>query len=228
MRERLRPCHGPGRASRSERAQELYSHAWTGTVRRVNAADPERLLLRVHSSRIQRRASRRTVTATDFEPRPLDGSRPSVEPPPFFSRGGVLGERGASNRADRFSHHYLRPNPLPRPARVPSCCPACSPPRPRHPGVGVGHHQPMWRSIEELSPDVWLWIGDAVYVDIESDGSVAGVRKNHAALTEPFASTRPRSTGRIVCLDWLAHHSRPQRDAFPVKATSSLGLLRTG
>lgn len=32
--------------------------------------------------------------------------------------------------------------------------------------------QPMWSAIEELSPEVWLWIGDAVYVDKHSDGGV--------------------------------------------------------
>lgn len=34
----------------------------------------------------------------------------------------------------------------------------------------------MWSAIEELSPDVWLWIGDAVYVDKHSDGGVDKVR----------------------------------------------------
>ena len=35
--------------------------------------------------------------------------------------------------------------------------------------------QPMWKSVEDLSPDVWLWIGDAVYVDKFSDGGVGKV-----------------------------------------------------
>ena len=30
--------------------------------------------------------------------------------------------------------------------------------------------------MEDLSPDVWLWIGDAVYVDKFSDGGVKKVR----------------------------------------------------
>ncbi|CAN0473089.1 unnamed protein product [Ectocarpus sp. 8 AP-2014] len=33
----------------------------------------------------------------------------------------------------------------------------------------------MWKSVEDLSPDVWLWIGDAVYVDKFSDGGVKKV-----------------------------------------------------
>ncbi|CAN0531935.1 unnamed protein product, partial [Scytosiphon promiscuus] len=33
----------------------------------------------------------------------------------------------------------------------------------------------MWKSVEELSPDVWLWMGDAVYVDKFSDGGVEKV-----------------------------------------------------
>lgn len=34
----------------------------------------------------------------------------------------------------------------------------------------------MWQSIEDLKPDAWLWIGDAVYVDKESDGGVDKVK----------------------------------------------------
>lgn len=46
-------------------------------------------------------------------------------------------------------------------------------PTPGPPGLLL---QPMWSSVEDLSPDVWLWIGDAVYVDKFSDGGVKKVR----------------------------------------------------
>ena len=54
-----------------------------------------------------------------------------------------------------------------------------SSPRPRR----LGLLQPMWRSVEDLSPDVWLWIGDAVYVDKFSDGGVKKVRQSSYGVT---------------------------------------------
>ncbi|CAM9492094.1 unnamed protein product, partial [Ectocarpus sp. 12 AP-2014] len=45
--------------------------------------------------------------------------------------------------------------------------------------------QPMWKSVEDLSPDVWLWIGDAVYVDKFSDG---GVKKMREAFSKQLAN----------------------------------------
>ena len=32
--------------------------------------------------------------------------------------------------------------------------------------------QPMWSTVEGLSPDVWLWMGDVVYVDMQEDGKL--------------------------------------------------------
>eukprot|EP00904_Undaria_pinnatifida_P005922 jgi/Undpi1/245/HiC_scaffold_1.g00242.m1 len=45
--------------------------------------------------------------------------------------------------------------------------------------------QPMWKIVEDLSPDVWLWIGDAVYVDKFSDG---GVKKMKEAFAKQLAN----------------------------------------
>ncbi|CAN0235295.1 unnamed protein product [Ascophyllum nodosum] len=30
----------------------------------------------------------------------------------------------------------------------------------------------MWSTVEDLSPDVWLWMGDVVYVDMQEDGKL--------------------------------------------------------
>lgn len=68
----------------------------------------------------------------------------------------------------------------------------------RHPIIVLfARGQPMWRSIEDLSPDVWLWIGDAVYVDKFSDGNVdkvsAGTRRPYLAVLSPWRSSFLRS-----------------------------------
>eukprot|EP00903_Cladosiphon_okamuranus_P014674 g13601.t1 len=90
--------------------------------------------------------------------------------------------------------------------------------------------QPMWKSVEELSPDVWLWIGDAVYVDKFSDGGVEKMREAISRQLENkdyqrFLSKVPRVEGVWDDHDYGVNDAGKELSDHPGRVAAFLDFL---
>ncbi|CAM9491909.1 unnamed protein product, partial [Hapterophycus canaliculatus] len=93
--------------------------------------------------------------------------------------------------------------------------------------------QPMWKSVEELSPDVWLWMGDAVYVDKFSDGGVEKMKEAFARQLQNedyqrFLTKVPRVEGVWDDHDYGVNDAGKELSDHPGRVSVFLDFLGVG